>query len=399
MQGGVAGRLYHAAMPATDTPTATPPPFLILILGGYGQFGGRITTTLAHDRDLHLLVAGRHLDAAERMVAGLRGDGASAALSAIALDVEATDLAARIAALQPQLVIHTAGPFQGRDYRVAEAALSIGAHYIDLADARDFVAGIGALEQAAHTAGRWVIAGASSVPGLSAAVIEAHHRRFSPLTCVEAAISPGNRSDRGLATTRAILGYVGQPYSILHGGRWRRVHGWQSLRRLHSPGAGTRWLARCEVPDLSVLPARYPQLLTCDFRAGLELRRMHLGLWLASWAVRARVLASLAPWAERLLAVSQRWRHSGSDTGVMRMTMRGRDHDGHPLQLHWTLTAADGDGPQVPATAAIVLARKLARGQLPGSGARPCLDLFTLDEFLRTLEGFAIETVVQVEAG
>ena len=61
----------------------------------------------------------------------------------------------------------------------------------------------------------------------------------------------------------------------------------------------------------------------------------------------------------------------------------------------YDLIAANGDGPQVPATAAVVLARKLARGELPGSGARACLDLFTLDEFMAALDGFAMTATLR----
>jgi hypothetical protein len=59
------------------------------------------------------------------------------------------------------------------------------------------------------------------------------------------------------------------------------------------------------------------------------------------------------------------------------------------------LLARDGDGPQIPATAAVVLARKLARGALAGGGGVPCLDLFSLDEFLAALDGHAVEVVVE----
>lgn len=373
--------------------------FRILVLGGYGQFGSRIAATLAHAPDLHVIVAGRRPQRADVLVAGLRRNGASAALSAAAVDIDAGGaLATCFAEQQPQLVIHTAGPFQGRDYTVAETALRCGAHYVDLADGRGFVAGIEALDGQARQAGRWAIGGASSVPGLSAAVVEAHHGRFSRLDRVETAISPGNRTARSLATTRAILGYVGKPWPVLRNGAWIRVHGWQSLRRLRLADGGSRWLARCEVPDLSVLPRRYPTLRTSDFRAGLELRRMHFGLWLASWLVRSGLVPSLQPWAQPLLELSNRWLGLGSDLGVMQVELSGTGLDTRPLRLRWTLTAADGDGPQIPCTAAIVLARKLASGQLPGSGARPCLDLFTLDEFLHALQGCAIAVSLQADA-
>jgi hypothetical protein len=374
---------------------ATPCPFRILVLGGYGLFGERISRALARDEGLDLVIAGRDAGKAEALCDSLRAGGIHSPVSAARLDVDATDFPDDLREMAPQLVIHTAGPFQQRDYGVARAALALGAHYIDLADGRDFVAGFDTLDAVAHAAGRWAISGASSVPGLSGAVVTALRGRFGRLDSLEGAISPGNRTPRGLATTRAILGYAGKPYAILRDGRPSRAHGWQSLRRLHVPGVGTRWLARCEVPDLSVLAARHPDLRTCDFRAGLELRRMHFGLWLASWAVRIGVVRDLAHHAPGLLALSERWLARGSDVGVMQVDLRGVDRGGVPLRLRWRLVATNGDGPQVPATAAVVLARKLARGELPGSGARACLDLFTLDEFIDALDGYAIETTTE----
>lgn len=360
----------------------------ILVLGGYGLFGSRISRTLACDAGLTVIVAGRDRARAERLVAGI--EHPQARIETAAIDTAAPDFGARLATLRPDLVIDTAGPFQGRDYRVAEAALDVGAHCVDLADGRAFVGGIGLLDERARAAGRWVVSGASSVPGLHAAVIAAHLDRFSRLDHIETAIAPGNRTPRGWATTLSILGYVGHPFRILRDGAWRTAHGWQSLRRLQVDGVGARWAARCEVPDLDVLPARHPDLRTLEFRAGLELRRMHFGLWLASWAVRARLLRSMLPFAKPLFAMSEFWQDIGSDTGFMQVSMRGTGLDGTPLRLDWTLVARNGDGPQIPATAAIVLARKLARGTLPGSGARPCLDLFTLEEFMAALEGFAM---------
>jgi hypothetical protein len=151
-------------------------------------------------------------------------------------------------------------------------------------------------------------------------------------------------------------------------------------------------LARCDVPDINLLPKRYPTLRTVEFRAGVELRRMHLGLWLATWLVRAGLIHDLRTFAKPLFKLSDYWQRIGSDVGLMRVTLRGRGHDGERQRLEWTLIARNGDGPQIPATAAVLLTRKLARGALPGSGATACFDLFTLDEFLRTLDGFAMET-------
>lgn len=369
--------------------------YRIVVLGGAGLFGSRIVHALARDAGFEIVVAGRRIDAAQSVANAARGH-AQATVLATSIDIEAPGFAARLAELRPDCVIHTAGPFQQRDYAVARAALTARAHCIDLADGRAFVTGIGELDAEARAAGRWVISGASSVPGLSAAVIAAHLPRFAELTAVDSAISPGNRTDRGLATTQAILGYVGQPVPTWIERRWQRARGWSSLRRMHDSETGTRWLARCDVPDLSLLPARYPSLRSCEFRAGLELRRMHFGLWLLGGAVRLGLVRDAAALAPSLLALSNRWRMQGSDVGLMRMDLRGVGVDARPLHLRWTLIARNGDGLQVPATPAVVLARKLAAGALPGGGARACLDFFTLAECIDALAPWTISTRTDV---
>ena len=62
------------------------------------------------------------------------------------------------------------------------------------------------------------------------------------------------------------------------------------------------------------------------------------------------------------------------------------------------IVAGGGDGPEIPATPAVVLAKKLARGELAARGARPCLDLFSLDEFLTALEGLDIRVTCRTHA-
>ena len=190
---------------------------------------------------------------------------------------------------------------------------------------------------------------------------------------------------------------MGRPFRALVDGAWRDVHGWQSLRRIAHPATGARWVARCDVPDLTVLPRRYPQLRHCDFRAGLELRRMHFGLWLAAAAVRIGAVRDLARFARPLLAVSERWRAAGSDIGLMTVDLRGIGLDQRPLHLRWSIVAREGSGPRIPATAAVVLARRW-RDAPPAPGAGPCLDLFTLDEFLAALGDAPITTSTEVVA-
>jgi hypothetical protein len=363
----------------------------VLLIGASGVFGSRIARQLAGDSRFRLTLAGRQLAS----LAALRESLGDPAVQLAVLDVAAVRLVETLAALCPQLVIDAAGPFQAQDYRVAEACLACGSDYVDLADGRDFVSGIGRLNGRAKAAGRLLVSGASTLPAFSSAVVDALLPRFRALETIEHAISPGNRTPRGDATVAAILGYCGRPLRLWRDGRWQRGHGWMSTRRQTFP-FGRRWVGLCDVPDLALFPLRYSGVRTVTFRAGLELRRLHFGTLAAAWLVRLGLIRDLARHAPRLRRISEWFLGAGSDVGGMVAELAGRDVQGEPLRLRWSLSAAAGDGPQIPATPAVVLARKLADGELPARGALPCMGLFTLDEALAALDGFAVEVQLDV---
>jgi len=149
----------------------------VLVLGGYGFFGQRISAALASTPSLRVLMGGRDLS---RAAAATRALGLPFE-RAVRIDANDIGLAAALRRLQVDVLIHTAGPFQGQDYAVARAAIEAGCHYIDLADGRQFVAGISSLTASASAAGVTVISGASSVPALSSAVIDRYLPRFCRL--------------------------------------------------------------------------------------------------------------------------------------------------------------------------------------------------------------------------
>jgi saccharopine dehydrogenase-like NADP-dependent oxidoreductase len=134
----------------------------ILVLGGYGVFGGRLSRRLVTEITAEIFVAGRFAAKAAEHCRKFGG-------TPLGLDREG-DLTAAFLDLKPGIVIDAAGPFQDykRDrYRVARAAIAVGAHYIDLADDAEFVAGVGILDDLAKAAGVCVVSGASSVPAIS----------------------------------------------------------------------------------------------------------------------------------------------------------------------------------------------------------------------------------------
>src|SRR5262245_64580121 len=133
----------------------------------------------------------------------------------VGIDARGSDLAPRLRALGVQLVVHTAGPFQQQDYGVALAAAHAGAHYIDLADGRRFVCDFAAaLDAEFQAAGRCAISGASTVPALSSAVVDALTRGWSRIDRIETCIAPAQTAPRGTATMAAVLGYCGEPIAV-----------------------------------------------------------------------------------------------------------------------------------------------------------------------------------------
>ena len=359
----------------------------VVVIGATGVFGSRVARRLARDARFELVLAGRRREALEALRVTLEDPSARIAV----LDTGAARFADDLAALRAQLVIHTAGPFQGQDYRVAEACLDAGCDYVDLADGRGFVTGIERLDDRARAAGRLLVTGASSVPALSAAVVDALLPRFARLEAIEHAINPGNRTPRGDATVASILGYCGRPIRVWRDGRWQVAHGWMDSRRQSFP-FGPRRVGVCEIPDLDLFPARYPQVRTVMFRAGLELPLLQTGTWCAAVLVRLGLIRNLAAHAPMLRRLSERFIRFGSDVGGMTVEASGTGIDGRPLKLRWWLSADAGDGPQVPVTPAVVLARRLADGAVAVKGAMPCVGLLTLEQIEAGFEGFALRT-------
>ncbi|HMN44255.1 MAG TPA: saccharopine dehydrogenase NADP-binding domain-containing protein [Povalibacter sp.] len=363
------------------------PAYRILVLGGYGNFGARIVDALASQARCHLLIAGRDAVRAGQAAARLRG--AAAVVEGMGLDAHDPQFAQFLRQQRIDLVIHTAGPFQGQSYEVARACIEAGAHYVDLADGRAFVTGITALDAAARERNVLVVSGASTVPALSAAVLDRYRSRFDSIATVSIGITPGNRTPRGLSTVESVLSYCGKPFERWQRGRWQRVYGWQDQHRVFYPRLGWRWFANCDVPDLSLFPLRYGVTDSVKFHAGLELRTIQWSLWLMSWLARWRIVSNWRPAARFLRAASELLLRFGSDAGGMHVVVTGTTA-GRQRRIEWLLTALAGHGPQIPCIAAIVIARKLASGRWTQHGAMPCLDLMTLDEFDDAVKGMEI---------
>lgn len=350
----------------------------VLIVGGYGVFGGRLARLLLARGQVRVLVAGRSLESARAFCAEHGGE-------AVQLDRDG-ELDAVLQRERPLVVVDAAGPFQayaGDPYRLVRAALAAGAHYLDLCDDGRFAAGIATLDALAREAQRAAISGASSVPAISSAAVTTLGAGLQRIEKIETVILPGNRAPRGLSVMQAILAQVGHKATLWRGDAPSEVPAWSGLRRdtlvlADGTRLPPRWSSLMGSPDPLLLAPHF-RARSVIFRAGLELTLLHVGLTLLAWLPRLRLMRSLESWARGLRWIAARLESFGSDRGGMRVEVLGRDAQGHGHRRTWTLIAESGEGPFVPALPALCLIERLRRGAL-APGARACVAELDLDE-------------------
>jgi hypothetical protein len=360
----------------------------ILVIGGYGGFGARLARRLAAAGHA-VLVGGRDAAKGSAFAATLaRAEG-------VCVDRDG-DVGAVLARLKPDLLVDAAGPFQGSDYRVAEACLAAGIPYLDLADGRAFVTGFAGLDERARGAGIAMVSGASSVPALSGAAARQLAAGLDRVTRVDIAISASARATASRSVTGAVLSYAGRPIRVWRGRRWEERPGCGDLRRELFALPGSPRLRRlcglCDVPDLDLLPALLPGRPAVTFRAGPE-RALQMRLLAAAsllvrwgWARSLRGLTLLALRAQKAM------RLASSDRSAMAVNLWGWRGD-TPVERRWTLIAEHGDGPEIPTLAACLLAERLLAGEVP-AGARDAAGLLDLADFEPLFAGLAIRHAV-----
>jgi len=363
----------------------------VLVIGGYGGFGARLSRRLAGD-GWHVLVAGRSAGKARTFAAGLPN------AEGLAFDRNG-DCAAQLGALKADLMIDAAGPFQGSSYALPRACIAAGLHYLDLADARGFVCGIGELDAEARAAGVTVISGASSLPALSGAVVRELSQGMELIEAIDMAISATTRASAGPAVVRAALSYAGQPVMLWRGGDWRPFPGWGLARRLRFtvPGQAvlSRRVALAEVPDLELFPQMFPGVPTTTFRGGSEFSLQMLALQALGWLVRLGLLRSAAPLAPWLAPLQQWTAPLGGDRSAMVVELAGLV-DGAPQQRRWTLIARNGEGQEIPTLAAQLLARHLREGML-APGARHAAQELALSHYEPLFDQLAVNHASSIE--
>ncbi|MGH0004232.1 saccharopine dehydrogenase family protein [Pseudovibrio ascidiaceicola] len=323
----------------------------ILVLGGYGVFGGRLVELLLDIESLELVVSGRDQNKVE---AFCKRHSGSAALTPLALD--RTEIALCLPTIKPDIVIDASGPFQSygqHKYATVEACIAAKVNYLDFADAADFVFGVSQFDQQAKDAGIFVISGVSSFPVLTASVLreisktmEIHH--------VTGGIAPSPFAGVGLNVMRAIVGYAGSPITLFREGERAQAIGLAETRRytISVPGKlpmRNTHFSLVDVPDLQVLPPEHPTMQSIWMGAGPIPEVLHKMLnWMARMRSTLR-LPSFEPLSPLFYRVLNLFKY-GEHRGGMFVHVSGSANK-RPVEQSWHMLAEGDDGPYIPSMA------------------------------------------------
>lgn len=397
----------------------------ILITGGYGNFGSKITKSLWEyilnkNTDYQITIMGRSpiyykefVDKASESYPHLNSNKIKFCKGDVTKNFK--DI---LESEQPYLVIHSSGPFSEKDADLPLECANYGCHYLDLADNSKFIrkateTNINKLAQEKHL---YIISGVSSVPGLSSAVVEEYCQQFKSIDSIEHSISTASDPLPGYSTLKNVLNLIGRPFSIKEkiGKEYIDVqkYNWQGVKIFKYPEVGYRLLSLYDVPDIELFQEKYTSIKSIKFYSGLANPMFHLGLCFLSCLVRYNILSNdrviaLASFIQFFAKYANLFKTSKS---AFNMTISGEYYSDSKSdsvisnKKTFYLIADKGDGMYIPAIPAIVLSKHIIdlddkEGKLFSFdpfpfGAYPCLGLVKLSEILQEMHSLNIKNIV-----
>ncbi|MBT6155677.1 MAG: NAD(P)H-binding protein [Planctomycetaceae bacterium] len=349
----------------------------VLILGGYGTFGRHVAEDIAATSEAQVTIAGRNPGKgkpfAETLGVGFR-------------QCDANDSASlRKAVEDAWLVINASGPFKATDYSIPQTCIDAGCHYIDMADGRDYVVNIVQLDEAASNQRVFVCAGASTTPAITSALVAELQPQLGRIRSIQIALNAGNRNQAGVSTIATILSYVGCPVRVWQDGRWRTMRGWSAGEFVEfPPPVGRRRVQLCDVPDLEVFPQHF-EVDDVIFKAGVELTILNYAIAAMARLKQICPPLNLPSFARPLVCMSKLFKPFGTLHGGC--AVWATDLDGRQKSV---ALVAHENGPRIPGSPAILLARKLLSGEISNTGAYPCIGFLRLADFAEFLAPFNI---------
>jgi hypothetical protein len=243
-------------------------PFVV-VLGAKGVFGRRTLHSLVRRSGLRIGAACR---TREQAVALARSFGGT--VQPLWGDVTRLD-DLRACLDGAQAVFHCAGPFDTQPLLPLSVALERGLDYADLGDDPAYLQSAERLIDAASPKERIVIPGASSLPSMTAMLVQTAQAQWGPVDRISLRVFIGNRNPKGRGAISYLIKALRTPFQAKRAGRWVQEHTWLDQSR----AAGhfeTRVLpfGLVESPDDHFLP-RWFGASDVSFRVSLEFAWIH----------------------------------------------------------------------------------------------------------------------------
>ena len=365
----------------------------ILIIGGTGVFGKRLARHLATFEGIELHISSRDVAKATQFADILKSSNPQLVADGIGLD-HRKNLVHQLEAIKPFAVIDCSGPFQTANYDAARAIIGSGAHLIDLADARDYLAGFtSALKDIAQDHGVSALTGASSTPTLSACVVDHVTQGWARVDTIDISITPGGKSEVGRSVIEAILSYAGKDIPSWQNGQLTHVTGWTNPVVIDIPQLGRRRIAPVETYDAEYLGPVHNVQSRVSFSAGLESRVEQWGIGALANLRKRNLIPRSVLLIPLLLRARRITRIPTSDRGGMLVQVTGLNADGQFIQAKWSLVAKNDDGPFIPILPAAAELRCLLEGN-GSAGASIAHKQITLADILMQMETYDITTAI-----
>ncbi len=332
----------------------------VVVLGGYGFFGGTIVERL-RAMDISPLIGSRRRNAE------------------LVLDVEDRESLCR--SLRPgDVVVDAVGPFQARSTTLVEAAVEIGFDVVDIADSLAYVEAVHQLSDRIDQAGIRIFTACSSISAITAAMV-----RISGIdnpVRITGLLVPAARYTAVAATAASLMYSVGRPIRLFEAGEVVTRCGWRKSRSFALPppiGSVTGYLV--ESADSLTLPSIWPSLRTVDLYVSTNVLGLNA---LLRAAARSSTLRNLV---DRFSSMGLKLsRHLGGSHGALSYEIETRDGDVRQLSL-----ISGNRGYIVPVAPAVLAVRALVENRAGESGLVPPNRQIDPDELIRYLQRFDIK--------
>lgn len=255
----------------------------ILILGGYGNTGRALARLLLKESNVRLVVAGRHLDKAEKFCDELAHAFGGGRVACLALD--ACDLDAMRKAFTGVDCVVMASSTTQFAHLVAQAALEAGCDYMDVQYSPRKIAFLKAIRTSIEASGCCIITDGGFHPGLPAFLVRYAAQSFDQLETarVGSVIKEDWKNLEVVDSTVYELMDMMNDFdmSVYKAGKWKKaslISTADYLRMEFGEEFGWQMCAPMMLEEMRSLPKLYPTLTDTGFYVGSF-------NWLTDWVI------------------------------------------------------------------------------------------------------------------